>query len=134
MKNFELTRKMQTMSGVFYPTGYAFVMFAQAEQAEQAARDLEAAGFDSQKIMLLTPETILAEIGKVHGESDLALPSVGTEAATVNKYIDLARQGHHAVMVHAPSDKETERVTAALRHLNFSYGQKYHLLAIEDLD
>ena len=122
------------MQGVFYPTGYAFLMFAGAEAAEQAARELEKAGFSSQDIMFLTPEVILREIGRIDGESSVALPSVGTEGATVNKYIDFAREGHHALMVSAPSDKDTERVMAVVRELPFSYGQKYHMLAIEDLE
>ena len=134
MKTFALDSKMLTIRGVFYPTGYAFIVFPQAEQAEQAARELETAGFDSQAIMLLTPEIVLREIGKVDGKSDLALPPVGTESATIHKYLDLAREGHHALMVHAPSDEDAERVMSAVRHLPFSYAQKYHLLAIEDLE
>ena len=134
MQEFQMTSKMSTMQGVFYPTGYAFLMFPAIGDAEQAARALEAAGFKGQDIMLLTPETILKEIGKIDGESSVALPSVGTEGATVRKYIDLARDGHHALMVRAPSDKDTERVMAAVRELPFSYGQKYHMLAIEDLE
>jgi hypothetical protein len=134
MKIFEISRKMLTLTGVFYPTGYAFILFPQIDHAEEAVRELEAAGFDEQKIMLLTPDIILRELGKVIGNSDLKLPSVGTESATVHKYVDLAQDGHHAVMVHAPSDKDTERVTFAIRHLPFSYGQKYHLLAMEDLE
>ena len=64
MQEFQMSSKMSTMQGVFYPTGYAFLMFPGAGDAEQAARALEAAGFKGQDIMLLTPETILKEIGK----------------------------------------------------------------------
>ena len=134
MQAFQMTSKMSTMQGVFYPTGYAFLMFPGAEEAEQAARQLEEAGFNGQDIMLLTPEVILREIGRIDGESSVALPSVGTEGATVHKFIDFAREGHHALMVKAPSDKDTERVMAVVRELPFSYGQKYHMLAIEDLE
>lgn len=134
MQEFQMTSKMSTMQGVFYPTGYAFLMFPGAEEAEQAARGLEEAGFNSQDMMLLTPEVILREIGRIDGESSVALPSVGTEGATVHKYIDFAREGHHALMVRAPSDKDTERVMSVVRELPFSYGQKYHMLAIEDLE
>jgi hypothetical protein len=126
--------KMTTMQGVFYPTGYAFVMFPDADNAEQAARELEAAGFRDEDVMLLTPPVILKEIGKIDGESTVALPSVGTEGATVHKYIDLAREGHHALMVKAPSDKDSERLMAIVRKFPFSYGQKYHMLAMEDLE
>ncbi|MEO5659468.1 MAG: RNA-binding protein [Polaromonas sp.] len=131
---FLMTPKMSTLQGVFYPTGYAFLMFPDAVSAEQAARELEAAGFRDQNIMLLPPEVILQEIGLIDGSSAMALPSVGTEGATVRKYIDFARDGHHALMVKAPGDKETERMMTIVRKLPFSYGQKYHLLAIEDLE
>lgn len=134
MKTFALHPKMLTLQGVFYPTGYAFIMFPEAGQAEQAARELEDQGFDRQAIMLLTPEDILREIGKVNGDSDFMLPSVGTEGATVQKYVALAREGQHALMVHAPSEKETERVMAVVRKQPFSYAQKYHMLAMEDLE
>ncbi len=134
MQAFLMDPKMTTMQGVFYPTGYAFVMFPDADNAEQAARELEAAGFRDEEVMLLTPQLILKEIGKIDGDSTVALPSVGTEGATVNKYIDLAREGHHALMVKAPSDKDSERLMAIVRQFPFSYGQKYHMLAMEDLE
>ena len=134
MKPFVLHPKMLTLQGVFYPTGYAFLLFPDAGNAEEAAGKLEAAGFDGQYIMLLSPEVILQEIAKVDGESDVGLPSVGTEGATVRKYVDLARDGHWALMVRAPTDEDTLRVMAAVAHLPFSYGQKYHKLAMEDLE
>lgn len=134
MKNFVLDPKMSTMKGIFYPTGYAFVLFADAQHAEQAASELETAGFDGEEVFILSPHVILKEIGKIDGESDVALPSVGTEAATVRKYIDLAREGHWALMVKAPDDDDTKRLMDIVRPLPFSYGQKYHMLAIEDLE
>jgi hypothetical protein len=133
MNTFELTPKMVTMGGVFYPTGYAVLLFPEAAQAEQAAQALEAAGFASDTVMLLPPATILHDIGKVDGDSG-GMPSVGTEGHTVDKYIALARQGHHGVMVHAPSDEDTQRVLAAVSDIPFTYGQKYHMLAMEDLE
>ena len=134
MKKFALDPKMLTLSGIFYPTGYAVIMFPNAQHADQAARELVSGGYDSEAIMLLPPDTILREIGRVDGDSDVDLPSVGTEGATVQKYIKLARQGQHGLMVHAPTDKDTERVRSVVRTLPFSYAQKYHMLAMEDLE
>lgn len=131
MKPFEMTRKMLTMSGVFYPTGYAFYMFSNAESASQAAQNIDSL---SDSVMLLTPETVLQEIGKVDGDSHAALPDVGTESATVHRYINLARKGHHALMVAVHDSKAAERVTAEARKYDFSFGQRYHMLAIEDLE
>lgn len=134
MKNFELTPAMLTMSGVFYPKGYVFIMFANAGDAEQVARELDSKPDEHYAVMLLSSATVLRDIAKVEGASDVTLPSMGTEAATVRKYVDLARQGHCALMVKVGSDKDTERVVAAARKVGFSYGQRYHLLAMEDLE
>lgn len=131
MKDFELTNKMLSMGGVFYPTGYAFIMFPDIEDAKQVARELETASDD---IMLLTPASILEEIGKADGHSDLSLPSVGTERATVQKYVELAQQGHHALMIPVDSEEAAERVMSVVRKRPFSYAQRYHMLVIEDLE
>lgn len=135
MKDFELTPKMLTLSGVFYPTGYAFILFPDLEDATQVARELEAKmEVGSDGIMRLTPDAILTQIGKADDQSDVALPSVGTEGATVRKYVDLAREGHCALMIPTPSQEATERIMAVVRQVPFSYAQRYHLLVIEDLE
>ncbi|MDB5929689.1 MAG: hypothetical protein JWR60_1396 [Polaromonas sp.] len=134
MQAFLMDPKMTTMQGVFYPTGYAFVMFPDSESAENAAHELESAGFAGQDVMLLTPHQILRDIGRIEGDSTVPLPSVGTEGATVRKYIDFARDGHHALMVKASSSEDSERMMEVIRKYPFSYGQKYHMLAMEDLE
>jgi len=76
----------------------------------------------------------LREIGHVEEGTDLLeLPSLGTEEATMQQYIHLAHKGHHGLMVHAASDKDTERVMLVVRGQPFSFAQKYHMLAMEDL-
>ena len=134
MKNFELTSNMLTMSDVFYPTGYAFIMFPSAAAAEQVAHDIESQPVHAESVMLLSASTVLKEIGKVDGDSDVDLPSVGTEGATVRRYVDLARKGHVALMVKVGSDEEAEQIMVAARKAQFSYGQRYHMLAMEDLE
>jgi hypothetical protein len=135
MKTFEITSHMFTMSGVFYPKGYAFVMFPNAQDAEQVARDLNDNLAGSVEAILMSPEFVIRDIGKLDSEAvHVNLPSIGTEGATVGKYIDLARQGHHALMVRVHSDVETEQVMQAVRKVPFSYGQRYHFLVIEDLE
>ncbi|MES2192748.1 MAG: RNA-binding protein [Pseudomonadota bacterium] len=133
MKEFRLTPDMLSMGGAFYPKGHVFIMFDRQESAEQVAREIDGREGNGE-VMLLSPATILREIGKVDGESTLPLPSVGTEGATVANYVALARKGHCAIMVKVASDKDAKRVTDAARKASFSYGQRYHLLAIEDLE
>ncbi len=133
MKPFVMERGMRTLGGTFYPTGYAVLMLGPDQDLEDIGRQLEKAGFDPQRMMHLPPQTILRDIGKMLGDSGLALPSVGTEGKTVSRLVELARDGHQGLMVHAPKDEDTERLMQALQGVPMVYGQKYHRLAIEDL-
>ena len=134
MKNFALTADMLTMSGTFYPKGYAFIMFPNTGAATEVAQSIGHHPGAGSHVSYLSAAVVLKDIGKVDGDSDIDLPSVGTEGATVHKYVDLARQGHCALLVKVDSDEETERVMQFARKAGFSYGQRYHLLAIEDLE
>jgi len=134
MTNFVLTPDMLTMSDTFYPKGYAFIMFPDAASAAKVAQSIGDHPGAGSHVSFLSAAVVLKEIGKVDGDSDIELPSVGTEGATVHKYVDLARKGHCALLVKVDSDEETERVMQVARKAGFSYGQRYHLLAIEDLE
>ena len=131
MKDFQLSQKMLSFGGVFYPTGHAFIMFPDIESAQQVANEIESV---SSSVMLLSPDTILTEIGRVDGHTDAVLPNVGTEGATVERYVNLARKGHYALMIAVPDAATTERVMVAVRKTPFSFAEKYHMLAIEDLE
>lgn len=133
MKPFQIEPGMLTMRGVFYPTGYMVLMFPSEDDARGAVQKLEDGGIDGGEVSLVPPETFQEEIARTVGNADIPLPSAGTEADTVRKFTELASQGHHAVMVHAPSAKESDRVMALLEGCNMSYGQKYRHLVIEDL-
>jgi hypothetical protein len=106
-------------------------MFPDGEDARQVAQELEPG---NEGVMLLTPEEVIHHIGNADNKSAVDLPDVGTESATVHKYVDLAREGHHALMLPVPNKEATERVMEVVRKVPFSYGQKYHSLAIEDLE
>src|SRR5688572_7500644 len=134
MKPFELEPDMLTMRGVFYPTGYMFMMFPTEQDAHDAERALLDNGHSGDAITLLTPRDIQEKVARTVGSADMPLPSAGTEADTVCQFTELASQGHHALMVHAPSRKESERVMAILKDAPMSYGQKYRHLVIEDLE
>lgn len=133
MKPFAMERSMRTIGGAFYPTGYAVLMLGPNEDLEEIGRKLEQAGFDGKRLMQLSPQTIIRDIGKMQGETDLPLPSVGTEGKTVLRFVELAREGYQGLMVPAPDDEDTERLMRVLADVPIAYGQKYHMLAIEDL-
>lgn len=133
MKTFSLEPSMLTMGGVFYPTGYLVLMLPTEQDARAAERKLSQAGYDGETVCMLTPEDIHGQIARTVGSADIPLPSAGTEADTVRQYAQLASQGHHALMIHAPSAEESTHVMSVLRDAPVSYGQKYRNLVIEDL-
>ena len=133
MKPFALEPNMLTMRGVFYPTGYMFLMFPTEQDARNAERALEDDGYSGEGISLLTPQDIQEKVARTVGNADIPLPSAGTEADTVRHFAQLASQGHHALMIHAPTGHETEHIMDVLKNAPISYGQKYRHLVIEDL-
>ena len=135
MKPFSIEPSMLTIRGVFYPTGHMFIMFPTEQDAREAERALEDSGVSGESISLLSPQDIQEKVARTVGNADMPLPSAGTEADTVRHFTQLASQGHHALMIHAPSAKDSDRVMEILKLKNahMSYGQKYRHFVIEDL-
>jgi hypothetical protein len=135
MKPFAIEPNMLTMRGVFYPTGYMFIMFPTEQDARQAESALEDSGISGESISLLSPQDIQEKVARTVGSADMPLPSAGTEADTVRHFTQLASEGHHALMIHAPTSRQSDRVMEVLKLKNahMSYGQKYRNLVIEDL-
>ena len=134
MKPFHLESSMKTMGGVFYPTGYMVLMFPTAEEAHEAALLVEDDGVDEDEVALATPTELIKIItNSIDDEDDELFPSAGTEGDTARRFVQLAREGHHALIVHAPSPKQSARLMEVLQGKRISYGQKYRHLVIEDL-
>ena len=131
MRSFQLDSDMKSLTGAFYPTGWMVLMFPEEQQVREAARLLAGAGIAERHVMLVTPEDFRRDIAGTQDEG--LLPSAGTEGDTVRKMAELFGQGHHGLMVHAPSHDESHRVMALLRGLPMSFGQKYRKLVIEDI-
>jgi hypothetical protein len=133
MKEFAPESKMFTLGGVFYPTGHVFVMFPTSQDALDAEKMLLDAGYDGGSVCLFTPRDVHEKIAATLAQEDDGLPSPGTEAATARHYEELAREGHHALLIPARTAKDTERVMQALKRAKISYAQKYRHFVIEDL-
>jgi hypothetical protein len=134
MREFVLNDSMVNMSGVFYPTGYAVVMFPSEEDCRATAAALEQAGFSGDDVQHLSPATVFKEVSRTDKGNEEPMPSVGTESATVRTFAALARQGHHGLIVSANSAEDAERVMEIVRRVPFSLAQKYRTLVIEDLN
>jgi hypothetical protein len=134
MKPFALQSRMLTMRGVFYPTGYMFVMLPKLEDAERLHHELQNSGYRDHDVMLVPPATILQQIGATVSHDLDTLPSIGTEAATVHEYERRARQGECAVMIHAPTRHDSDLVMDVVHTLPYSSATRYRPLVIEDLN
>ncbi|MDP9900097.1 hypothetical protein [Variovorax ginsengisoli] len=134
MKHFVLEPRMTaTLGGAFYPTGYSFVMFADANDARKIAQALSEQSVGEDEIYLLSPETVLAQISPTVVDADDPLPSAGTEGATVRAYTKLARDGHTGLLVKTDDEKDANRMMDIVRAVPFSIAQRYRMLVIEDL-
>src|SRR3954463_448325 len=109
MKSFAPESRMYTLGGVFYPTGHMFIMYPTAEEAADAEKRLLQSGWDNGPISLLTPKDIHEKIAAAVEHEGEGMPSPGTEGATARHYEELAREGHHAILVPAPKAKEAEQ-------------------------
>jgi hypothetical protein len=134
MKPFALESRMLTMRGVFYPTGYMFVMLPRLEDAERLDHELHSSGYRDHDVMLVPPAAILQQIGATVSHDFDTLPSIGTEAATVLEYERRARDGECAVMIHAPTQHDSDAVMDVVHTVPFSYATRYRTLVIEDLN
>jgi hypothetical protein len=134
MKPFSLASGMTNMRGVFYPTGHMVLMFPSAEDARRACQLLRQDGIAEDDISVASPEEFARQItGATDEDDDVLLPSVGTEADTAQRFLRLARDGHHALIVHANAGMDSGHVLEVLRELPIAYGQRYRHLVIEDL-
>jgi len=132
MRPFQLNSDMKSIGGAFYPTGWMVLLFPAEQQARDAARKLAGAGVADDRMMMLTPQDFGREVYATKGDEGI-LPSAGTEGDTVRKMAELFAQGHHGLMVHAPSHHDSDKVMEILRDMPMSFGQKYRTLVIEDI-
>lgn len=134
MKPFHIEPGMTNMRGVFYPTGHMVLMLPSAEDARRASELLTRDGLSEDDLSVAGPEEFQRLVrGSANEDKDLLLPSVGTEAATAQHFLQLAAQGHHALVVHASAGLSSSHVLEVLKEINISYGQRYRYLVIEDL-
>lgn len=122
-----------TFGGVFYPRGWAVLMFATAEAGHKTVADLRTGGYSTEDVIFVSASDILSNIANTIGQADSGLPSAGSERGLVRQHESLAKAGHVAVLAYAPSEEETERVMTVARRFRPSFAQKYHRFAIEDL-
>lgn len=131
MRRFNLQPSMKTSRGVFYPIGWMLLMFPREHDARHSATVLEDNGVPEQDVVLVTPEDVQREI-MATVRSDGWLRSTGTEADTVRRLNEFARQGHYGLMILAPREQHSRYLLELLEGAKISYGRKYRILDVEE--
>ncbi|MGQ0619831.1 MAG: hypothetical protein ACT4QA_07935 [Panacagrimonas sp.] len=117
--------------GIFYPTGHVITAFPTAEDAGRAQEALGKAGFVGDHVMSIDARTMAREAGE--NLDSRGLLSVGASVPTRQKQLELAQQGCHFLLIHAPEDADHERVMRTLSDTPVRYAVKYHRLVIQNL-
>ena len=73
MKPFTIEPAMLTPHGVFYPTGYVFLMFPAEQDACNAERRLRGAGYNGEATSVLTPTDIQVQVARTVAHAHICL-------------------------------------------------------------
>jgi hypothetical protein len=116
--------------GVFYPCGYTFAMFADADRARLAAdslRELVGVGL----IQVLSSKALLAQMGE-RADQMGNLPSVRRELQFMLRFIELARKGMCGLLIEV-AHADTDAIAAALKPVHPAVACYYRQSVIEEL-
>jgi hypothetical protein len=118
--------------GVFKPVGHVVASFAKQEDLNAARDLLSSGGLAGDDITVYSPEQMIRQADHDVQNAGV-LATIGQELNLVKAQRDLAEQGHWFLVVKAPSDEDTHRVTDILRRHHAFRAQKYGRLIIEEL-
>jgi len=118
--------------GVFSPTGYVLMAFADDASAEKARQALIRGGFREGDAIHYGHQEVLEEFEKSEEHSVDPL-QIGQEIDKVDRYMGLAKQGAGFLVVHAPEDELSRRAISIVRPFNLKFAEKYNRLTMEEL-
>ncbi|HEY9546640.1 MAG TPA: hypothetical protein VIR56_11570 [Solimonas sp.] len=119
-------------AGMFYPTGYIVAGFADSASAKEAQASLQRQGFGNEDLKYVSAAEMAHEAAR-NLEHPSFFASTGSSMPTRQKQLELARDGHDFVLIHAPSTADEKRALQALAATPPRYAIKYKRLIIENL-
>ena len=138
MADDKFTGALGTSFGTFYPEGYIVAAFEDRGSAEAARSALQGAGGAGHEVRLFSGEEVLANHEEFMGQRNLGERVAGLlgseEQLASDEYLDLARQGHSLLIVHAPSRAEIDRASPLLKEHGAHRMRHYDKLTISNLD
>lgn len=132
MKPLVVNSAMTSMNGVFYPTGHVFALFQDEGALQQAVAELQKGGHQG-SLAYASPEGIRNEITRTVDDTETTLPSVGADNDLVRRIDNLARRGHHGVLIEVTDKDAVENVQAALTEHQATAAFYYRTFIIEEL-
>jgi hypothetical protein len=131
IKRLTKTDHPQTL-GAFKPVGHVVIALPDEASAAVAVQALHAAGFDDEDILHYSAAEEGNEMERMlQYTSDFA--GFGYELSLMRRYQQLARDGASWLVVFAPDEAHTVRITEVARRSGALIAEKYHRLVIEDL-
>lgn len=119
--------------GAFYPVGYAVLAFQDSADALSVKQYWTDAGYaDADATIVLAHELVKAEGGKEAGVDGVA-EAIDGETKIMHKHQKLAREGATFLMVYAPDDEATGRLSGILKRFTPLTADKYDRLTISGL-
>jgi hypothetical protein len=124
--------KFPTSFGVFSPTGYVVMAFANDDSARMAREALLAAGFSESDVARYNKDEVIAECEKSNEQADSPV-QIGQDIAMIAEYLALAKQGCGFLVVHAPEEDRTKKALAIVHPYGLKFAEKYNRLTLEEL-
>jgi hypothetical protein len=118
--------------GVFKPVGYIVASFRTEDDLSRASHQLQDAGFGPDEQVRYSADEMVHQANADIEQAGM-LASVGQELNLVKAHRELAEQGQCFLIVHAPTEKQTQRVADVMRATGATRAQKYGRLMIEEL-
>ena len=119
--------------GAFYPTGHLVVAFNEERDAQHVLQSLRAQAPVFAGSLYLSAQQM--ERLAVHNLAEAGvIASMGTSLTTVQAFLDVARQGASFLVLTTPDDQTTQQAMDEIHRVPFMLAQRYHSLAIEDMN
>jgi hypothetical protein len=125
-------KKFPTSFGVFSPTGYVLMVFADDANAEKARRALIDRGFNENDVTHYNRDEVLKEFEESEEHASDPL-QIGQDVDKVDRYLEFAKQGCGFVVVRAPEEERSKLAVSVVRPFNLKFAEKYNRLTLEEL-
>src|SRR3546814_11518169 len=100
-------------AGMFYPTGYIVAGFADSASAKEAQASLQRQGFGNEDLKYVSAAEMAHEAAR-NLDHPSFFASTGSSMPTRQKQLELARDGHDFVLIHATSTADEKRTVTDL--------------------